>query len=143
MVDADPEHRAFLCGALADLGLTGLMPAASAGEALALAESAPVDLCIVHAQATAGDARAARAALPDNPFDAARTPAILIAPDPRRETVRVAAALGYRVVLPSPAVPRVVYRRIGSILQKVRRANRAGPPELASAAARAAEFQRN
>lgn len=130
VIDADPDHRTMLCAALADFGMVQLVPVAGLSEARELARQTPFDLVVVNAPGFAA-AAAGGLALPLNPFDPARTPAILLAADTGRETVRVAAAHGYRVVLPSPAVPRIVYRRIGSILQKVRRANRVKAPQLA------------
>lgn len=139
VLDADLARRAALCAALTDLGMRRLHPVGSLDEARALTAAGPVDLCIVHPH----DLEAIPTGrFPLYPFDPAVTPAILIASDTSRETVRAAAACGYRVLLASPAAPRLVYRRIGSILQKVRRRRRNGAPKLAPASATsAAELQ--
>jgi len=127
VIDADAARRGALCAAMAEFGLLQLLPAADFDEAREHFARAPLDLCVVHAPTFA----ASGSPFPPYPFDPARTPAILIAQFTAGETMRMALAHGYRVVLPAPAVPRIVYRRIGSVLQKVRRANRVKGPELA------------
>jgi hypothetical protein len=127
VVDPNAARRTALCAAMTEFGLLQLLPVADFDEAKQLAARAPLDLCVVHTP----DAAANGLPFPAYPFDPARTPAILIAPLKPGETIRMALAHGYRVVLPAPAMPRIVYRRIGSVLQKVRRANRAKGPELA------------
>jgi hypothetical protein len=121
VIDPDAARRAALCAAMAEFGLLQLLPAADFDEAREHFSRAPIDLCVVHANGTP---------FPPYPFEPARTPAILVAPLKAGETMRMALAHGYRVVLPAPAMPRLVYRRIGSILQKVRRANRVKGPAL-------------
>lgn len=133
VLDTDPERRTALCTALADLGMLQLLPAGAVEEARIHATGAPVDLCIVVASGFARRELDGESSLPPNPFDPARTPAILIAADLTRQTVKAATAAGYRLVVPAPVVPRILYRRIGSILQKVRRAGRIQAPELAPA----------
>lgn len=139
VLDSDPNRRAALCEALSRFGMLQLLPVGTVEEARALAKGAPVDLCVVNATGLARNADGYR--IPPNPFDPARTPGILIAADIARHTVRAATASGYRLVVPAPVVPRILYRRIGSVLQKVRRANRIQSPEIAPAAARAAELR--
>ena len=124
VIDADAVRRTALCAAMAEFGLLQLLPAADFDEAREHFARAPLDLCVVHAPDGGG------MPFPPYPFDPARTPAILIAHLTAGETIRMALAHGYRVVLPAPAAPRIVYRRIGSILQKVRRAKRVKGPEL-------------
>jgi DNA-binding response OmpR family regulator len=125
VLDADAARRAYICKALSDFGMLKLLPVGSADEARALIEGAQLDLCVVDATGFAG----AGAVLAQNPFDPERTPAILIVAEPTRAIVKDALASGYRLVMPAPVVPRILYRRIGSILQKVRRAGRAQAPE--------------
>jgi CheY-like chemotaxis protein len=126
VLDGDSEHRAFLCTSLAGFGMTQVLPAASADEARAL--GGEPELCIVDARNLSGFAPAAR--VPLNPFDAARTPGILITTDTSPEHVKAATALGYTAVVGVPVTPRLLYRRIGSTLQKVRRAGRRGPARI-------------
>jgi DNA-binding response OmpR family regulator len=123
VLDPDADRRARICKALSDFGMPKLLPVGTADEARELIMGAPIDLCIV-------DATSFGAVLPRNPFDPARTPAILIVAEPTRPIVKDALASGYRLVMPAPVVPRILYRRVCSILQKVRRAGRARAPEL-------------
>jgi CheY-like chemotaxis protein len=133
VLDIDPDRRAFLCKALSDLGMLQLLPAASADEARAYAKGAPVDLCLVEADGLTARIADAGSGIPPNPFGAGRTPGILVLANPTRAVLKDAQALGYRLVVPAPVVPRMLYRRIGSVLQKVRRAGRVQSPELAPA----------
>ncbi len=118
VIDADSERRAALCSALAGLGLAKILSASSFEQARDLDDQAPLDICVVQ---VAGQ---------PYPFDPARTPAILLSSDFSGDLGRKAAQ-GYRAVLPASAPPRLIYRRIGSILQKMRRVNRAKTPEFA------------
>lgn len=129
VIDADPDRRAALCAALTAYGMLQVLPVTSFDHALDLDRQAPLDLCVVHAAGR------------PNPFDPARIPAILLSADFSGDTRR-AAVQGYRLVLPADASPRIVYRRIGSILQKVRRSNRAKAPELAIPRPQAIDLQR-
>ncbi|MEX0589658.1 MAG: hypothetical protein WD207_01080 [Xanthobacteraceae bacterium] len=118
------------------------MPAASADEAQRIgAEQAP-DLCVVDPRRLPNAIAEVTPRIPVNPFDPARTPGILIAVDATRETLKAAAASGYSVVLALPVVPRLLYRRIGSLLQRVRRTDRRNEMKLVvEAAAVSAELQ--
>lgn len=133
VLDADPNHNASLCKALSELGMLRLLPVSSVEDARMLAKGPPIDLCVVVAAGLECKADASIGNIPPNPFDPARTPGILVSDDPTRQTVKTAMASGYRIVIPAPVVPRLLYRRIGSILQKVRRAGRTQAPELAPA----------
>jgi hypothetical protein len=128
---ACPETRASICSSLAALGMLRVLPAATPDEAQGLAREGAPDLCIVDPRGLArGDV-----ALPKNPFDPARTPGILIAADPSSELLRAASAAGYGLVISLPVAPRHLYRRIGSVLQRVRRAARRNAAKVAPAAA--------
>jgi hypothetical protein len=120
VVDADADRLASLCKALSALGLLHLIPVSSEDDARDLTAVGTVDLCVLNA---AGLTRADDL-VPQNPFDPARTPGILIAANPTRTILKEAKASGFRLVIPAPVVPRILYRRIGSVLQKVRRASR-------------------
>ena len=119
VLDADPDHRKFLCAALASLGVTQVLPAGSVDEVRAI-DPAP-DICVVDARRLPGGQR-----VPRNPFDPARTPGILIIAEMSGETLKTAAASGFSAVLGAPFSPRLLYRRIGSVLQKARRIGRRG-----------------
>jgi len=133
VLHGDPHKRGLLCAELSALGMLALLPAGCPIEASKFGEAGPVDLCIVDAQSlTAG---ASTGIIPSNPFDPARTPGILIAAAASRDTQKAAAALGYHAVLAAPVGSRLLYRRIGSLLQKARRASRANAAALAARAA--------
>jgi DNA-binding response OmpR family regulator len=127
VVDADLAHRACLCSALSSLGMQQLLPVESAEEAQSLAAIAPIDLCIVDVRGFHARGEASLR-IPANPFIASRTPGILIAAEASRESIRLATRSGYKAVLAAPVAPRFLYRRIGSILQRARRAGRNGMP---------------
>jgi hypothetical protein len=129
VLDPDADRRTALCCALAALGLRRLLPLTCFEEARALEPGRTVALCVVDITGTGA------AHIPGNPFERAKVPAILIAPEAGRGTRRAAALLGYSDVLPSPCAARTLYRRIGSILQKARRTERRSAPELAAVAA--------
>ena len=130
VIDADFPRRAALCAALTELGMLRLQPAGSLDEACDLAAGVPFELCVVN---VAGGPGASPMTLPIYSFDPHVTPAILIADNNARDMVRAAAACGYSVVLASPAAPRLIYRRIGSVLQKVRRQGRRRAPTVTPA----------
>jgi len=114
-----------------------LQPAGSLDEACDLGAGVPFELCVVN---VAGG-NISPLALPIYSFDPHVTPAILIADNNARDMVRAASACGYSVVLAAPAAPRLIYRRIGSILQKVRRQGRRAPKLTPAIAVPAAELQ--
>jgi DNA-binding NtrC family response regulator len=119
VVDGDARRRSLLCAELADLGLAQVVPAGSVKEARRLAADRPFDLCIVDARALGSGSQTK---VFPSPFQDG-TPAILIAADVS-VSQDVATAAGYRAVIGSPVTPRLLYRRMGSILQKARRAAR-------------------
>lgn len=124
VLDADARHRAEICGALTELGLAQVLPAATLPDAKSLADERPVDLCVVDMRGFEALIREdGRKVLP-NPYLADGTPAILLSADTSRAMVHEAHAAGYRAVVGLPVMPRLLYRRIGSMLQKVRRSNR-------------------
>jgi DNA-binding response OmpR family regulator len=62
-------------------------------------------------------------------------PVVLVMPRPTRSAVIAAASAGFDAVLPFPLAPRLIYRRMGSLMQKARRAARLksqSHPSLAS-----------
>jgi hypothetical protein len=130
VLDADPDRNASLCKALSELGMLRLFPVSSVEDARMLGKGPPIDLCVVVASGFERKTDAGIGSIPPNPFDPARTPGILVSTDLTRQTVKTAMSSGYRIVIPAPVAPRLLYRRIGSILQKVRRAGRTQAPEL-------------
>ena len=112
-----------------------MLPAASLSEARRLETDGPVDLCVVDPRGLVDNAADTRTKILPNPFEVSGTPAILIVEDTVRATLEAAASAGYHVVLGLPVVPRLLYRRIGSILQKVRKTGRQLSPAFAAATA--------
>jgi DNA-binding NtrC family response regulator len=121
VLDGDPHRRALACAELAELGLTRVVPAGTVKEARQLAAKEQFDLCVVDPRALGPDSRTK---VFPNPFHDGATPAILLTDDTSVATLRGAAAAGYRAVIGLPVVPRLLYRHIGSILQKARRTAR-------------------
>lgn len=121
VLDGDTRRRALIGAELAELGLTQVVPAASVKEARRLAAELPFDLCVVDPRALDRDTRTN---VFPNPFRG--TPAILLAGDAAAATPEAAAAAGYCAVIGLPVAARLLYRGIGSILQKARRTARGG-----------------
>jgi DNA-binding response OmpR family regulator len=128
LLDADAERRALLCAALAAFGMTQVLPAGSLDEARTLARAGDPQLCVVDPRGLPGFAAGPR--VPPNPFDPARTAGILVGADTSPENVKTALAFGYAAVIGVPVTPRLLYRRIGSTLQKFRRAGRRGSASI-------------
>ena len=124
ILDADRDHRAFICNSLGELGLLQVLPAATLVEAREIADTQLADLCIVDPRGFEALARAEGKKIIANPFRQNGTAAVLLSTDTSRAMTVAAAEAGYRAVVGLPVVPRLLYRRIGSILQKTRRAGR-------------------
>lgn len=62
--------------------------------------------------------------LPPPALADSRAVSLLLLARPSRSAVRSAALLGYGAVIPKPASARVIYRRLGAMLQRNRRAAR-------------------
>jgi DNA-binding NtrC family response regulator len=132
VLDGCSEHRPFLCSSLERLGMANVLPAESLHAAQQIgAERAP-QLCIVDPRRLAPPVSSPIPHIPANPFRDAGTPGILIAEDASREMLKEAVAAGYGAIVSLPVVPRLLYRRIGSILQRVRRTDRRNGLRLAA-----------
>lgn len=61
--------------------------------------------------------------VPENPFREAADPipAVLVVDGPSHLLARVASRAGYDAAVGMPLLPRLLYRRIGSVLQRARR----------------------
>src|ERR1700730_9885695 len=129
VLDADRDHRAFICASLGELGLLQVLPAATLPEAREIAEKQPIDLCVVDPRGFEALARAEGKKVIANPFRQDAIPAVLLSADTSRAMIAAATEAGYRAVVGLPVVPRFLYRRIGSILQKTRRAGRSAVEE--------------
>jgi len=110
--------------ALLDFGMTGVQVVADSDSAIALAR-AKRPSGIVVALANPADAHALVARLSNGeagPLD--EVPIVLVMARPTRAAVIAAATAGFDAVLPSPLSPRLIYRRMGSLMQKARRTAR-------------------
>jgi len=125
VLDADAEHRASTCASLTELGLLQVVQAATLKEAQQLGQEHPVDLCVVHARGFEARATDDGKKIFPNPFVHNGTPAILLSADTSRSATQEAAASGYVAIVALPLMPRLLYRRIGSVLQKARRTGQA------------------
>jgi hypothetical protein len=88
-------------------------------EAKRLCRAGGVDACLVVMGDEVPDAAPeALAAAPGQPFG---VPTVLVAPMVTRQLRKTARLCGYRAVLPARIAPRMLYRRIGAVLQGRRR----------------------
>ena len=142
ILDADDDDRAFVCVSLGELGLLHVFPAATCPEAREISGKQPADFCVVDPRGFEALARAEGRQFIANPFRQDGTSAILLSADTSRMTIAAAAEAGYHAVVGLPLVPRLLYRRIGSLLQKARRAGRFASAE-AQLSASASLFSEN
>ena len=119
IVDSQSERREALREALAVFGVGAIQGAATLGEIEEVPTQPAADVLVVYADDLEQ--------IPENPFrDGNSTPAILIAEVATAALVRAAARGGYDAALGAPLAPRLLYRRIGSVLQRARRVVRTG-----------------
>ncbi|WP_454917037.1 hypothetical protein [Xanthobacter sediminis] len=118
IVDSQAERRATLRHALTAFGVGAIQDVASFDELAAAASPIQADVLVVQVD----DPEQA----PENPYREIGAPAILIAEVPAQLLVRAAAQGGYDAALGAPLTPRLLYRRIGSVMQRARRLVRGG-----------------
>jgi DNA-binding response OmpR family regulator len=124
VLDADARHRETICSALGELGLIQILAAGTLPDAQTFARERPVELVVVDMRGFEALVKEQGKTVLPNPFIADGTPGILLSADTSRALVHEAHAAGYRAVVALPVSPRLLYRRIGSILQKTRRSHR-------------------
>jgi hypothetical protein len=121
VLDGDGRRRALICAELVELGLTQVVPA---GSARRRNSSLPISRLIC-----ASSIRARSAPTPGPKF----SPTLFTAtehwrscspPTPRWRRWKRPLRPATRAVIGLPVVPRMLYRRMGSVLQKVRRTAR-------------------
>jgi CheY-like chemotaxis protein len=147
VVDHDQDTRHDTAEALRTLGIQRVTEVGSLEGADAVLGAGRVDVTVV-----AGDQPDAIRSLghprpvPPAPGNEFKVPSILLLTAPARSDVRAANAAGYEAVVPLPLVARTLYRRIGSLMQRARRHERArapagyaGGPVMLEAAAEAKE----
>ncbi|MEP9353949.1 hypothetical protein ABLE93_10165 [Xanthobacter sp. KR7-65] len=111
------ERRQATRLALSALGVGSVREVASVDEVNDLASQGTADVLVVQVD----DPEDA----PANPFRfGAGIPAVLVAEVPAQQLVRIAGRTGYDAALGAPVAPRLLYRRIGSVLQRARRLGR-------------------
>lgn len=116
IVDSQTERRETLRHALTAFGVGAVQDVASLEELANAPTPVQADVLVVQVD----DPEQA----PENPYREAGAPAILIAEVPAPLLVRAAARGGYDAALGAPLTPRLLYRRIGSVMQRARRAIR-------------------
>lgn len=127
LVDSQMERRQATRLALSALGVGSVREAASIDEVADPAAHGTADVLVVQVD-DPDDA-------PANPFRfGAGIPAVLVAEVPVQQLVRVAGRGGYDAALGAPVAPRLLYRRIGSVLQRARRLGRPAPAVVAEPA---------
>ncbi|WP_127089941.1 hypothetical protein [Aquabacter cavernae] len=118
IIDADADRRETTRLGLTALGVGTVTEAAAVAEALDL----PRQFDVVVVQAASVDD------VPDHPFkdtgDA--IPAVMVAEGSAHALARAAGRHGYDAAVGMPLLPRLLYRRIGSVLQRARRSQRPG-----------------
>ncbi|BBF94255.1 response regulator transcription factor [Blastochloris tepida] len=130
VVDPDPQTRHETGEALRLLGIQRITEVGTLEEASAAFDAARVDVAVVSGvggpdgEPLAGQPRQ----FPAAPGRDLNAPSILLLADPVRSDIRAANAAGYDAVVPLPLVPRTLYRRIGSLMQRARRQERTRPP---------------
>ncbi|MGE4373430.1 MAG: hypothetical protein AB7E29_11145 [Xanthobacter sp.] len=120
LVDPHQERREDVRQALVNFGIGAILEATTVAD---ITHQPPeADLLVVHASTAEN--------IPENPFrDGNGMPAILIAPLPAAPLERMQIQMGYEGALAAPTAPRMLYRRIGCVLQQARRASRAVRPD--------------
>lgn len=113
---------------LKDLGIVHAVGLADVGSLSVHIEGGKVDVLVVSSPPSAGIVQPSVLPLPPQPPEAALKagiPCLLLLPGTSRSAARMALAAGYAAVMSVDAAPRQVYRRIGALMQRVRRIGRA------------------
>lgn len=130
IIDADAERRQTTKLGLTALGVGTVTEAASSAEALEL----PRQFDVVVVQAGSVDD------IPPHPFrdTGDGIPAVMVADGSAHALARAAGRQGYEAAVGMPLLPRLLYRRIGSVLQRSRRGQRPGAPSVEAGSGTAA-----
>lgn len=124
LVDSQSERRQATRLALTAFGVGAVTEAQSLEEARAPSGTSAADVLVIQVDDPEQ--------VPENPYrDGGGVPAILIVEVPTAMLARAAGRAGYDAALGVPFQPRMLYRRIGSVLQRARRSAR---PSLSTAA---------
>jgi DNA-binding response OmpR family regulator len=118
--------------ALLDFGMAGVQTVGTVDEAVETIIGSPPSAIVVALDTVAESHRLVARLMARHAGDLSDVPIVLVTPQPTRATVIAAANAGFDAVLPYPLHPRLIYRRMGSLMQKARRsARRRGGPLLA------------
>lgn len=124
VIQPDGDVAATWRDALLDFGMNGVSTVADIHDALSQIRSHP-PAGIVVALPSQAEAHAFMARLTEGEAgDMEHVPVVLVIPQPTRSAVVAAANAGFDAVLPYPLPPRLIYRRMGSLMQKARRVAR-------------------
>ncbi len=131
IIDADADRRQTTRAGLTALGVGAVTEASSVDEAKEL----PRQFDVLVVQTSSADE------VPDHPFkdtgDA--IPAVVVTEGVPHVLARTASRCGYDAAVGMPLLPRLLYRRIGSVLQRARRMQRpASAPQDSSSASEGA-----
>lgn len=116
IIDADATRRESTRTGLSLLGVGSVVEASSVDEAAILPRT--FDVVVVQAQSAEE--------IPDHPFrnSGEAIPAVMVAEGSSVFLTRAAGRGGYDAAVGLPLMPRLLYRRIGSVLQRSRRIQR-------------------
>ncbi|MCZ0737040.1 hypothetical protein [Phreatobacter sp. AB_2022a] len=111
---------------LRDLGMVHVAVVTSVLELAVRIAGGKVNVVVVYEQDTAAAVLRGEDGLVQAPPDArtASIPCLLLTPEAGRRTTQAAQAAGFAAALPDTAPARVIYRRVGALMQRVRRLGR-------------------
>ncbi len=112
---------------LKNLGIVHTVGLADLGSLSVHIEGGKVDVLVVSSPLSSDVVPPPTALPPLPPTEALRAgiPCLLLVPAASRSAARMALAAGYAAVMSVDAAPRQIYRRIGALMQRVRRVGRA------------------
>jgi hypothetical protein len=113
---------------LIDFGMFGVQSAASIDQALeAIKQQSFIGIVVsanTVAEASVAIQRLRPNGEPELTEDGVEIPLLLVLSNPARANEIAARRLGYEAILPAPVHSRLIYRRMGSLMQKARRSLR-------------------
>jgi DNA-binding response OmpR family regulator len=129
IVQSDAEVASVWREALIDFGMTGARAVVTVEEALDSIVASPPSGIVVALTPVSESHRLMSKLMAREAGDMSDVPILLVTPQPTRSIVVAAANAGFDGVLPYPPSPRMIYRRMGSLMQKARRSmrKRGGP----------------
>ena len=145
LLDRNERSRREMAAALRALGIQNVSEAQAPSAADAVLAREHVDVAVVVAGPESDPVPGQVRRIPAVPGET-KILAVLLLGEPGRADIRLANSVGYDAVMALPVSPRILYRRIGSVMQRARRQNRfkhsaafAGGPGMRAEAAEAKE----